>query len=222
LTRAQMTEPRLYGGKSKSQRRSDREARLVDAALELFGRQGYSAVSGDRLASEAGVTGRHLYQDHGGKEGVLIALYRRLFWDALSEVREALDASDPSLWTPEGQLTVGVRTYVDYLIGDPRRLQILAVECVGVSEAVDKVGWEACDAFADLVVGRVALLPDTNALRFIELGWTPYALLRVRVGIVLAHELIVGWSRLESPPPIDTVVDDVVNIALGLARRPPA
>ncbi len=222
MTPAQTTTARVYRGRSGPERHNDREARLVATAFELFGREGYALVTGDRLASAAGVTGRNLYQDHGGKEGVFIALYRRLFGEALSSVSAALDASDPSLWTPEGQLRVGVWAYVHYLTADAKRLRILAVESVGISEAVDDVGWEACDAFAVLIAGRIALLPSTEGLTFIDKGWTTYTLLRVRVWILLAHELIVGWTREESPPEVDTVVDDIVSVGLCLAGRPPA
>lgn len=52
---------------------TDSRARLVDAALGLFGEHGYAATTIDEIAARAGVTARTFFRHFGDKEEVLFS-----------------------------------------------------------------------------------------------------------------------------------------------------
>ncbi|MQA12822.1 MAG: TetR family transcriptional regulator [Pseudonocardiaceae bacterium] len=58
---------RHYGGRSAQQRRSDRRARLLVAALDLIGTQGYAAATVEALCGAARVSTRTFYEEFGGR-----------------------------------------------------------------------------------------------------------------------------------------------------------
>lgn len=220
MTAAEGSSPvRTYAGMTRSERVADRERRLLDAGFDLFGRLGYGEVTGDELCAAAGITGRNLYADHGGREGVMIALHRRLTDEALARVDEALDVS-PS--TAAGQIRAGVEAYIDFLLEDRRRFRIIAVECEGISAEVDDVRRESGERFADLVIRRAEQLPEGERPPVISGGWSPYARTRLGAGISLTHALIQGWTTLPAAPPREVLVEDIVSVTMHIASLPPA
>lgn len=68
---------------------SDSQQRLIDAAAEIFARQGYYGAGVDRIAERAGVNKRMIYHYFGDKAGLLRAVVaeRLSSWngDTLSE-----------------------------------------------------------------------------------------------------------------------------------------
>ncbi|WP_342800062.1 TetR/AcrR family transcriptional regulator [Nocardia sp. No.11] len=127
---------RSYGGLSRQQRVAMRRNRLTDAALELFGTQGYSSTSIERLCATANVSTRSFYEDIGSREALLIALVDRLNTAALHRVDEALAR------TSEQPLVVRVvesfRAFLAVTCRDRRAARVFYVEVVGVSPAVEE------------------------------------------------------------------------------------
>lgn len=61
----------------RMQNRLEREARILDAALRLFGQHGYSATSMDDVAHAAGLTKPTIYQYFPSKEQLFTAMLAR-------------------------------------------------------------------------------------------------------------------------------------------------
>jgi len=78
-------ETRRYRGLDATERLADRRARLVEAGFDLFGTQGYHAVSIRQLCRQAGLTERHFYQSFTDRRELLSAVYENVF----TEVRDA-------------------------------------------------------------------------------------------------------------------------------------
>lgn len=68
--------------------------RLIDAALELFGEEGYQATTIDAIAERAGVTARTFFRHFGDKEEVLFAEDDALLPLLLSTIGDAPDPFD--------------------------------------------------------------------------------------------------------------------------------
>ena len=66
--------------------------RLLEAAMRLFSRHGYSATPIRKIAKEAGVAQGLLYSHYRGKEDLLKALFRR----SMDDVRESFAAAASS------------------------------------------------------------------------------------------------------------------------------
>ncbi|HWV56926.1 MAG TPA: TetR/AcrR family transcriptional regulator, partial [Longimicrobiales bacterium] len=71
--------------------------RILDSALELFGRQGYSATSVRQIARAAGVSPSLLYNYFDGKETLLGAI----FLESMRHVQASLDQAAGGAGRPE-------------------------------------------------------------------------------------------------------------------------
>jgi AcrR family transcriptional regulator len=59
---------------TQADRKAETRRRLLDAAADLFGREGFHATSTDAVADAADRTSGSVYAHFGGKEGLLLAL----------------------------------------------------------------------------------------------------------------------------------------------------
>ncbi|MFQ6326523.1 TetR/AcrR family transcriptional regulator [Nocardia sp. CWNU-33] len=126
---------RSYGGLSKEQRVAQRRQRLVDAALELYGTQGYAATSIERLCTTANVSTRSFYEDMGSREALLIALVNRITSHAVERVLEVLEKTQREPLSK--RIVDGIRAYLEVTCHDQRSARVCYVEVVGVSPAVE-------------------------------------------------------------------------------------
>ena len=77
-------------GRAKQYDRSD----LLDRAVELFRRQGYSATSTAELATELGVNRKSMYAEFGSKQGLFEATLEHYDRNHLSRVLAPIEAPD--------------------------------------------------------------------------------------------------------------------------------
>src|SRR5918999_5383455 len=89
-----MSDVRTYRGLSAQERLTDRKERLLAAALERFGGQGYSATTIEMLCTDARVSTRGFYECFDGRESLLRVLYDRILGESGRRVRQALDMAD--------------------------------------------------------------------------------------------------------------------------------
>jgi len=66
--------PRSYRSPRREEQAAETRRRIVDAARELFGAQGYAGTSLAAIAERAGVSVPTVYNSVGGKPGLLAAL----------------------------------------------------------------------------------------------------------------------------------------------------
>lgn len=130
-------EARRYGGQSAGERDRERLTRLRAAAMELYGTDGYAAVSVERLCSEAKVSTRHYYQVFSNKEDALLDIYSEITSTAVANVGQALEATDGQGIT--ARLRSAVQAYLGPMLDDARMARIAFVEVVGVSHRVEDV-----------------------------------------------------------------------------------
>ncbi len=88
-------EKRRYGGASFEDRQTDRRARLVQAAVEVFGRKGREGATVAAICAEAGLTPRYLYESFANLDALFLEAYRAAQAGLLQEVEQALSAVDP-------------------------------------------------------------------------------------------------------------------------------
>ncbi len=115
---------------------AQRQTRLIDAALELFGTQGYAATSIERLCAVANVSTRSFYEDMGSREALLIALVNRITSHAVERAMAALARTENEPLST--RVVEGFRAYLAVTCADHRSARVCYVEVVGVSEAVER------------------------------------------------------------------------------------
>lgn len=131
--------------------------RILEAAIELFGRQGYSATSVRQIASAAGVSPALLYNYFDGKETLLAAI----FLESMSQVRASLEQAASGAGRPErvDQLVHGAFAFVRERLPFWRVLYRLRTE----PEAVAGLG-EHIRVWADSILASLeALLQEAGS-----------------------------------------------------------
>jgi AcrR family transcriptional regulator len=130
-------EARRYAGQSADERDRERLSRLRSTALDLFGTDGYAAVSVERLCSEAKVSTRHYYQVFANKEAALVDLYAEITSASVANVGVALESTEGL--DIEARLRSAVRAYLGPMLDDARLARLAFVEVVGVSQRMEEV-----------------------------------------------------------------------------------
>ncbi|MFB8282956.1 TetR/AcrR family transcriptional regulator [Nocardia colli] len=116
---------RSYGGVGAAERVAARRAKVLDAGLELFGTQGYSATGVKDLCRAAGLTDRYFYESFGGTKELFAAVFDQVIDELFAAVAVAVDA-EPAAGTRK--LRAGIGTYLTALAEDPRKLRIVFAE----------------------------------------------------------------------------------------------
>lgn len=188
---------RPWRGLSPDQRREGRRRRLLDAGLALFGTEGYAATSLTALCAAAGVSPRHFYELHPGREQLLAELYTEIADELDLAVRRAHELAP---LTVAGQVDSGLRAVTGHLAEDPRRARVALVEIVGVSPALDALRRAAVRRHAAALSGSHARLAAAGVVPDTDFD-------TVAVGLVGAiHELLADWLARTPRPEVDSVL----------------
>jgi AcrR family transcriptional regulator len=118
--------------RTQAERSGATSSKLVSAAQELFGRDGYAATSIEAVAAAAGVTKGAAYHHFSSKA----TLFRMVFvyeQEQISAVLEGAAAEEPDSWSA---LLRGCRTFLEHCL-NPAFRQIVLLDGPAV------LGWEA-------------------------------------------------------------------------------
>ncbi|MBF8184667.1 TetR/AcrR family transcriptional regulator [Nonomuraea sp. K274] len=117
--------------RTQAERSDETTARLVRAARDLFGGDGYAATSIDAVAAAAGMTKGAAYHQFGGK----VELFRAAFAGELADVVAKLERVAAEEDDPLAALSRGSRTFLEHCL-DPGFRQIVLLDAPSV------LGWE--------------------------------------------------------------------------------
>lgn len=194
---------RGYGGRSAEELQAERRERLLAAAMELFGTQGYLATRIEHLCAEAKVTTRHFYEQFSDREALLTEVFDRVMADAAAAVLGAFANEEISGME---RARAGLRAFVQVQLNDPRRARISCIEVMGVSRTLESRRREIMLQFAGFI--------ETELSRLAEQGLIPKrsyrALSLAFVGGV--HELEIDWLLAEQRPSVESVADELAFI----------
>ncbi|HLM49385.1 MAG TPA: TetR/AcrR family transcriptional regulator [Solirubrobacteraceae bacterium] len=204
---------RRYGGRSPAERLAERRARLLAAGLELFGTRGYAATTIEALCSSATVAPRYLYEQFPDREALLRAVYDEVLGHVRHEILTANHAA-PAEMLP--RMRAGVGALVGAMLCDERRARIVYFEVIGVSPALEAHRRAMLHAFRDVVIAEAqeliaaGELPDRG-----DLSLTAMAL------IGAANELLQDWLASDDRPPVEALVDTLVDVYAATLTGPP-
>ncbi|MEV0293382.1 TetR/AcrR family transcriptional regulator [Nocardia sp. NPDC050710] len=126
-----MIAQRTYGGISAQERRAQRRAALLDAALELIGTQGLAKLTVSGLCAEAGLNERYYYESFDSRDAVLTALIDRIAEElALAIVAGLRTAPDDSRGKAHAAIAAGIHLLTD----DPRKAKVALVAGMATPE----------------------------------------------------------------------------------------
>jgi AcrR family transcriptional regulator len=101
-----------------------REQQMLEAASELFGEQGYHAVSMDQIADVVGISKPMLYAYFDSKEGLCAACVKRAGSDAIN----AISASYQPGLTPEQSLWSGFLAFFEFVKREPSSWKLIRTQ----------------------------------------------------------------------------------------------
>lgn len=101
--------------------RAVRERHMLDAAVRVFGRQGYRAAAMDDIAELAGVPQPLVHLYLRSKEDLFVACVRREAGALLAAVRGGVRAGDPA----ERQLRDGLHAFFQHTVRHPEGWAVL-------------------------------------------------------------------------------------------------
>ena len=108
---------RRAGEKRRATRRRPGAERLLEAASDLFYREGIGAVGVDSVSERAGVSKRTLYNRFGGKDELVAQYLRRRDEKWKTYLRDALEG----LEEPRERLLAVFAAYEEWLVGEDFR-----------------------------------------------------------------------------------------------------
>ncbi|MFC9363352.1 TetR/AcrR family transcriptional regulator [Rhodococcus sp. NPDC057014] len=198
-----MSSPRLdgtgrtYRGAGPRQRQEERRARLVDAAVEVFGTSGYRSATVEKICATAGLTKRYFYESFDDSEALLLAAYASVT-DRLrdSVLRGARDGGADLDARVRGALTAFFRSVAD----DPRIPRIAFQEVLGVGPDVDAAYRRVTRSFVDAVL--VVIGPAVDRTAFPDPHLRTLATGLVGAVLMIAQQ----WVLSENRQPIETVI----------------
>ncbi len=120
-----MSSPTRWAGVPLTDRRAERRALLVEAAFELFGAEGESAVSVRSVCRRTSLNTRYFYESFPDTDQLLGAVYDRVAEGLNAEVEAAIAATDG---TDVEQSRAGIRAVLGFSSADPRRGRVLFTE----------------------------------------------------------------------------------------------
>lgn len=141
----------LWGGRTIEQRRADRRARMIGAAIAIWSQHGWATVTMRRICAETSLNDRYFTDEFGDRDGLLVAA-----WDSIKDNALSTIAAAYALWdenTSWEELTRQVATeIIDWMTVQPAYARILLSRNEG-SPALEEHRREALHRAIDLVIG---------------------------------------------------------------------
>ena len=200
--------PPIRAGRPSAAKAGEVEARLLDAATQLFLTHGFEATSCDQVAALAGAGKGSLYARYANKEELFAAVFRRVVDQSLRPSGD--EPTDIPL--AERLRVVGLDILNHALKPDALAMMRLVIATATrfpeLAQFADRIGWEGG-------VERVAKVISARA------GDDPVALARAKpaaawfISLTLAPQqmrALFGESRLSLHKSAGARVDEAVNI----------
>jgi len=201
--------PRRYGGKSAEQRRSERRAQLVDAALDIWQEQGWAAVTMRGVCARAGLTDRYFYENFTDRDALLGTVWDRMRDETLTMLLGALEpVSDRGAIE---QLRAALAAVVRHIAEEPARAQIIFGDHAG-SAVLEQRRRVTVQIATDLMIGLAQPFlredVDEQALR-----------LNVLLGIGGFVEVMLAWRDGLINASAEHLVEQMADVGTALGGR---
>ncbi len=202
-------EDRLWRGSARSSRDEERRRRLLDAALEIYGTTGYAGASVGSVCRLAHVSSRSFYELYSDQSELLAHLYRMLNDEVLSGFADAsVNVAEPLFKTVRTLVAGALATTLE----DERKVRVLEVESVGVSDSLEQERRSAYRAFAAAIDSAFNALQRSGRIESVPGGLSSLIL----VGGIT--EALV--QRVQTPAALRTdtarFIDDVTEVIVRL------
>lgn len=199
---------RRYGGASAQERSEQRRQRLMQAAFEVFGQQGYRQATMRLICAQARLADRYFSEHFNNTHECYVAVHKRACEDAAQVVERAiLSLPGDLLLRARGGLTA----FFEHIRSDPKRARILILDSSASGlTAQDRVNLQygfVVDLLKTRLRQKYPNLSDTPDLGYVVSGCIGH----------MTHNCML-WAEREFSDPIEMVVDHAFYPWMGLDR----
>jgi AcrR family transcriptional regulator len=196
---------RPYRGLGPDERRAQRRARLIEAAVAVYGERGYRNATVKAVCESAGLTERYFYESFANSDELLIAGFNAVTFGVFGEVMAAAEDAGRSR---KARSRAMLQSYFAALQREPRSARVFLVEIRGVSREVDKA-FDAALREIGRQVAQVVAPPQAQDDELLQAG--------VIGGII---HIALRWIEQGYEPSLDVVTDTALRLGMVLARAP--
>ncbi|WP_280244072.1 TetR/AcrR family transcriptional regulator [Nocardia abscessus] len=143
-----------YRGASTAERREDRRRRLLDAALDIIGTQGLSALTVRGVCEQAKVGPRFFYEAFPDLDALASGVLGEIQQAALDRAKAAVAET---AGTPGDRIRAGVAALIVELTDDPRRAKVAFAQTYG-DEALMRSRFAGMRQVADVIIEQTRLV----------------------------------------------------------------
>ncbi|MBF6228498.1 TetR/AcrR family transcriptional regulator [Nocardia abscessus] len=143
-----------YRGASTAERREDRRRRLLDAALNIIGTQGLSALTVRGVCEQAKVGPRFFYEAFPDLDALASGVLGEIQQAALERAKAAVAET---AGTPGDRIRAGVAALIVELTDDPRRAKVAFAQTYG-DEALMRSRFAGMRQVADVIIEQTRLV----------------------------------------------------------------
>ena len=193
---------RRYGGVAARERVAARRERLLAAAIELYGTEGYAGTGVKDICRQAGLTDRYFYESFADGRELFLAAFERATSELLALVAKRVGEAAPEAGI---QARAAIEAFVGALAEDARKARLLFVEAAAAGAEIESHVRTTVRRFADLVAQTARPhLPPAVPEQHLQMG---------ALSLVGAIALvIVEWQAGE----VDVTVEELVDYFVGM------
>ena len=199
----EQTTSRAYRGVSPEQRRAERRARLIAAAIAVYGERGYRNATVKAVCEAAGLTERYFYESFENSEALLVTSFNAVTYAVFDEITAAAQAAGRGRVAKARAM---LDAYFGALQRSPASARVYLVEIRGVSREVDKAFDAALRAIGNEVARQIA-----------PAGAASDELLQAGVVGGVMH-IALRWIDAGYQPPLPEVIDAALRLGMVLAH----
>ncbi len=196
---------RGWAGVPPDERRAERRARLLDAAYELLGSEGWDRTTVRAVCQRAQLNPRYFYESFADLDALVVAVYDRIVEDMAASVVRAQAEAPPGV---RAQTRAAIDSIVRFVDDDRRRGRVLYVEALG-SEALNRRRIETGHRLVEAIARDAAARAETPAVEQLS---------RVGASMLVGGfgELLAAWldGRIELDR--DELVEDATALFLAV------
>ncbi|MFD6198677.1 TetR/AcrR family transcriptional regulator [Mycobacteriaceae bacterium NPDC060252] len=147
---------RLWGGKTRDERRDERRIQVLEAATDIVGTAGVAALTTRAVSQRTGLIQRYIYESFDSRDDLLRAVFDTQLERVLDSLQSAY-AEAPSDDVLDKMATAFRVTVLTLMQSDPRIVKILAVEPTADQALLDRmdVTFKALEGLvADLILSE--------------------------------------------------------------------
>ena len=207
MARRALTNPRKQASQQRSRATVDA---LIEATARILVREGFDAVSTNRIAEQAGVSVGSLYQYFPGKEALVAAVIDRHHRELMQVVRGALAevASDPIEEAVRKLVAVAIKAHRV----DPKLHRVLT-EQIPRTGRLEKVETFSRENYA---LFRAYLERHRDEVRAVDLGLAAFVC--VTSIEALTHSAVLHHPEVLSGEAIAGLIDEATRLVVGYLR----